>query len=119
MGTSASLSGSISKTWSKRCSFAIAHSKDPGPFAEVLRTEGVETILTSYNSPKANAFAKRWVKTVLSEVLDWMLVLGLRHLDRILRIYVRQYNHKRSHQGLGLSAPETANAPSRPDQPSP
>jgi len=30
-------------------------SKYSGPFDEVLRTEGVETVLTPYRAPKANA----------------------------------------------------------------
>ncbi len=77
----------------------------------MLLTEGVETVLTPIRAPKANAFAERWVKTVRSDVLDWTLVLGRRHLDRILGIHVRHYNHERPHQGLGLLVPESANAP--------
>jgi putative transposase len=63
-------------------------SKYPGPFDEDFRTEGARVILTPFRAPRANAFAERWVRTVRSECLDWTLVVGRRHLERVLRIYV-------------------------------
>ncbi len=82
-------------------------SKFSGSFDEVFRTEGIRIILTPVRSPKANAFAERCVKTLRSEVLDWTLILGRRHLDRVLRSYVRHYNAQRPHRGLGLRSPES------------
>ena len=41
-----------------------------------------------------------------SECLDWTLVLGRRHLLRLLCAYVRHYNQKRPHRSLALSVPE-------------
>ena len=79
-----------------------------GPFDEVLRTEGTRVIRTPIRSPKANAFAERWVETLRADCLDWQLMLGSRHLDRVLRTYVKHYNRKRPHRGLQLLAPETA-----------
>jgi len=38
-------------------------------------------------APRANAFAERWVRTVRTECLDWILVVGRRHLERVLRTY--------------------------------
>lgn len=63
-------------------------------------------ILTPIRAPQANAFAERWVRTVRTECLDWMLVLGQRHLERVLRVYVEHYNGERPHRGLGLRAPD-------------
>lgn len=80
--------------------------KYTGPFDEIFRSEGAQVILTPIQAPKANAFAERWVKTVRTEVLDWTLVLGRQHLDRILRTYVDHYNRERPHRGLGLQAPD-------------
>src|SRR6266498_1819603 len=57
-------------------------------------------------APKANAYAERWVQTVRAECLDWTLVLGRRHLLRLLRAYVRHYNQQRPHRGLALAVPE-------------
>jgi hypothetical protein len=37
-----------------------------------------------------------------AECLDWTLVLGRRHLLRLLRGYVRHYNQQRPHRGLAL-----------------
>jgi len=60
------------------------------------------------SSSSANAFAERWVETLRTDCLDWLLVLGPRHLDRVLWVYVAHYNQKRPHRGLQLMAPESA-----------
>jgi len=56
-------------------------------------------------SPNANAFCERWVDTVTAECLDWTLVLGRRHLERVLRTYIAHYNEARPHRGLDLRTP--------------
>ena len=61
-------------------------------FDEVFRTEGAEVIRTPIRAPKANAYAERWVSTVRAECLDWVIVLGFRHLERVLQTYARHYN---------------------------
>ena len=81
-------------------------AKYSGPFDEVFRCEGVRVIRTPIRSPKANAFAERFVRTVRQECLDHVLVLGGRHLGQILREYVRHYNKERPHRGLSLATPE-------------
>ena len=77
-------------------------------FDDVLASEGVRVIRTPNRAPNANAFAERWVETVRAECLNWLLILGPRHLDRVLRIYVEHYSQKRPHRGLQLLAPESA-----------
>jgi putative transposase len=81
-------------------------SRFSGPFDEVFRTEGIRVIRTPIRAPRANAYAERWVRTVRAECLDWILVLGRRHLERVLRTYVGHYNRERPHRGLGLELPE-------------
>jgi putative transposase len=81
-------------------------SKYTCSFDEVFRSEGVRVILTPIRSPKANSFAERVVKTVRSEILDWTLIHGRRHLDRVLRTYASHYNAERPHRGLDLAVPE-------------
>jgi putative transposase len=81
-------------------------SKFFGPFDEVFRSEGVKVIKTPIRAPRANAFAERWVRTVRTECLDWMLVLARHHLERVLRAYAVHYNQARPHRGLDLKTPE-------------
>ena len=44
-------------------------------------------IETPIRAPRANAFAERWVRTVRTECLDWILVVGRHHLERVLLGY--------------------------------
>jgi putative transposase len=82
------------------------NAKFSGPFDEVFRSEGVRVIRTPIRSPKANAFAERFVKTVRRECLDHVLIFGERHLQRILEEYFTHYNKERPHRGLSLETPE-------------
>jgi hypothetical protein len=81
-------------------------AKFSGPFDHVFRTEGVTVIRTPIRAPRANAFAERWVRTVRTECLDWTLVHGRRHLERVLRTYAEHYNAARPHRGLELATPD-------------
>jgi putative transposase len=81
-------------------------SKFTASFDEVFRSEGIEVIHTPVRAPRANAFAERFVRTVRTECLDWILIVGRRHLDAVLRIYVQHYNRERPHRGLALQPPE-------------
>src|SRR5450756_1408375 len=77
-------------------------------FDDVFASEGIRVIRTPIRAPNANAFAERWVETLRADCLDWLLILGPRHFDRVLRTYVEHYNQKRPHRGLQLLAPESA-----------
>jgi transposase InsO family protein len=75
-------------------------------FDDVFASEGIRVIRTPIRAPNANAFAERWVETLRTECLDWLLILGPRHLDRVLRDYVQHYNRRRPHRGLELGVPD-------------
>jgi transposase InsO family protein len=75
-------------------------------FDDVLRSIGATVILTPIQAPNANAFAERWVGTVRRECLDHLLIIGHRHLQKVLDEYLRHYNAHRPHRGLGLAPPE-------------
>ena len=47
-------------------------------------------------APKARAHAERWVGSVRRECLDRLLILGRRHLQDVLAIYIRHYGCKSS-----------------------
>src|SRR6266545_1302126 len=70
-------------------------SKYPSGFDAVFAADRVRVVLTLFRAPQANAFAERWVRTVRRECLDWTLVVGRRHLERVLREYVAHYNARR------------------------
>ncbi len=63
----------------------------------------------------ANAVAERWVRTVRQECLDWMLIWGRRHLERVLDEYVRHYNDERPHRSLALCPPRAIEVRAGPD----
>jgi putative transposase len=86
----------------------VLHDRDAKfsrPFDTVLQTEGASVIRTPIRAPKANAFAERFVRTVRSECLDHVLIWGRRHLELVLRTYVRHYIEERPHRGLALATP--------------
>src|SRR5712691_10698976 len=85
-------------------------SKLSGAFDEVFRSEDIRVIHTPIRAPQANAYAERFVRTVRSECLDWLLILGRRHLEAVLHVYSAHYNRERPHRGLALLTPETGDA---------
>jgi putative transposase len=89
-------------------------SKFAAAFDEVFRSEGIKVIHTPIRAPRANAYAERFVRTVRGECLDWLLILGRRHLETVLRTYTAHYNRERPHRGLALLAPEPTNADPQP-----
>ena len=66
-------------------------------FDRVFAAEGLTVVRTPYRSPRANAHAERWVRSVREECLDHQLIVSERHLRRILAEYVAHYNEARPH----------------------
>lgn len=62
-------------------------------------------------TPRANAFAERFVRAVRRECLDHVLIYGPRHLEQVLGAYVNHYVNERPHRGLGLAVPANDGAP--------
>jgi putative transposase len=89
-------------------------SKFSGAFDEIFRSEGIKVIHTPIRAPQANAYAERFVKTVRAECLDWLLIIGRRHLESVLRTYTAHYNGERPHRGLELLTPDPTNADTAP-----
>ena len=54
----------------------------------------------------ANAYAERVIGSIRRECLDHVVVIGERHLMRILSEYVDYYNRTRTHLSLTKDAPE-------------
>jgi putative transposase len=81
-------------------------SKFSRSFDAVFRSESLEIIRTPIRAPKANAIAERFVRTARAECLDWLLILGRRHLEQVLRVFVAHYNGHRPHRSLNLTPPD-------------
>jgi putative transposase len=74
-------------------------------FDAVFEAQGVRVVRTPVQTPEANGLAERFVRTVRSECLDWLLILNTQHLEPTLKIFVDHYNRCRPHRSLGLVPP--------------
>ena len=83
-------------------------SKFTRDFDAVFANEGIRTIKTPVRAPRANATAERFVRTVRTECLDWLLIINRRHLERVLRVFADHYNAHRPHRALNLKPPDPA-----------
>ncbi len=86
----------------------LIHDRDakfPISFDRVFEADAVRVIRTPFRSPKANAFAERWVRSVREECLDHVIILGERHLQRVLKEDETYFNHARPHQGIAQQIP--------------
>jgi len=59
-------------------------------------------------APQANGVAERFVRTVRTECLDWLLILNQQYLETTLSTFVMHYNTHRPHRGLDLRSPQPA-----------
>jgi transposase InsO family protein len=81
-------------------------------FDAVLADAGITACKIPPRSPRANAYAERFVLTARTEVTDRMLILGERHLRRTLDEYARHYNGHRPHRTLQLQPHAPTDPPS-------
>ena len=77
-------------------------------FNAVLAGAGIEVVKIPPRSPRANAYAERFVLTARTEITDRMLIFGQRHLRLVLADYAAHYNGRRPHRSRQLR-------PARPD----
>jgi len=70
-------------------------------FKGIVESIGTEIILTAYQAPNMNACAERFVRSIQSECLDRMILVGKSSLDRAVAEYLIHYHDERSHQGIG------------------
>jgi putative transposase len=92
----------------------IEYSSPTGQFTAsfdaVLANAGIAAVKIPPRSPRANAYAERFVLTVRTEVTNRMLIFGERHLRAVLAEYEAHYNGRRPHRSRQLHPP-------RPDHP--
>jgi putative transposase len=75
-------------------------TKFTAAFDTVFTAAGIDVVKIPPRSPRANAYAERWVRTVRAECLHWTLVWHQRQLHRVLTEYLRHYNTVRPHRSL-------------------
>jgi transposase InsO family protein len=81
-------------------------------FDAVLADAGIDIDIVKIppRSPRANAYAERFVLTARTEITDRILIFGQRHPRTILAQYEAHYNGRRPHRSRQLHPP-------RPDHP--
>ena len=69
-------------------------------FRDLLSSAGVTPIRLPASSPNLNAYAERFVRSIKSECLNKLVLLGEGHLRAAIREYLAHYHRERNHQGL-------------------
>jgi putative transposase len=81
-----------------------------GIYGDVFRRRvegmGIDEVLTAPQSPWQNPYAERLVGSFRRECLDHVIVLGEKHLRRIVTGYLSYYHKSRTHLSLSKDAPE-------------
>jgi transposase InsO family protein len=75
-------------------------------FRHRLKGMGIDDVLTAPQSPWQNPFVERLIGSIRRECLNHVLVLGERHLRRILTRYLVYYHQARTHLALDKDAPD-------------
>jgi len=75
-------------------------------FRQRVNGMGIAEVLTAPHSPWQNPFAERLIGSIRRECLNHVLVLGERHLRRILNRYFAYYHRARTHLSLDKDAPD-------------
>jgi hypothetical protein len=75
-------------------------------------------VRATLQSPRQNPYLERFIGTLRRELLDHVIVLNERHLQRLLGEFIAEYYHvARPHQGLGGDTPIPTERPPHFDGP--
>ena len=67
---------------------------------------GIKEVTTAPQSPWQNPYAERVIGSIRRECVDQTIILGERHLQRILSSYLDYYHSARTHLSLEKDAPD-------------
>jgi putative transposase len=81
-------------------------AKFTSAFDGILTGEGVRIVKTPPQTPRANCYAERWIRTARAECTDRMLIYDERHLRSVLVQYADHYNRHRPHQSRQQRPPD-------------
>jgi transposase InsO family protein len=74
-------------------------------FIRRLRAMGIRDRPTAPRSPWQNGYCERAIGSIRRDCLDHVVVVGERHLRRLLRSYTTYYNQARTHLPDNKDAP--------------
>jgi hypothetical protein len=74
-------------------------------FDAVFGAANIRILRTPPQTPKANAFAERWILSVRRECTDRLLIFSRRHLESVLKVYQGHFNGHRPHRSLAQRPP--------------
>jgi len=67
---------------------------------------GIEEVVTAPASPWRSAHVERLIGSLHRELLDHLIILNERHLERLLSSYLDYYHPWRTHRSLDRDAPD-------------
>src|SRR5262245_48049560 len=73
-------------------------------FQDRVKALGIEEVVIAPRSPWQNPYSERVIGSLRRECLDYVVVLGEKHLRRIIRHYL-SYHGARTHLALEKDAP--------------
>ena len=82
----------------------LIYDRDPlytNEFHGILKSSGIEPVKFPPRSPDLNPYAERFVKSVKSECLNYLILSSIKQLEYVLKNYREYYHHERIHQSLG------------------
>jgi putative transposase len=72
---------------------------------DAIESFDIQPTRTSFRSPWQNGVAERFVGSCRRDLLDHVIVLNERHLNRLMNEYINYYHEDRTHLGLAKGTP--------------